>query len=63
LAFASQENILHEQLMALNAEITAARQGNVPPEQWEAVLPLLVEVCDAVARFRAGWRDIMGPQA
>ena len=62
LAFIQQENVLHDQLMALNSEIAAARQRNPSPEQWEAALVHFVELCDAVARFRARWREIMGPE-
>jgi hypothetical protein len=61
LAFTAQENVLHDQLMALNAEIAAARQGNPSPEQWQAALAHLVDVCNAVARFRARLRELMGP--
>lgn len=62
LAFARQENVLHDQLMALNSDVAAARQRNLSPEQWEAALAYFVEMCDAVARFRARWREIVGPE-
>jgi hypothetical protein len=62
LAFTAQENVLHDQLMALNAEIAAARQRNPSPDQWEAALAHLVEVCNAIAHFRARWRELMGPE-
>jgi hypothetical protein len=63
LDFVAQENVLHEQLRAVTAEIAAARQHGLSAEQWRTGLAHLVNVCDALALFRTRWRELVGPDA
>jgi hypothetical protein len=52
LAFVAQENVLHEQLAALNIELTWARQQHLSAAQWETALPCVKELCAAVVLCR-----------
>ena len=61
LDFVAQENVLHEQLRAVNAEITAARQHGLSADQWRTGLAQLVNVCEAIAVFRTRWHELVGP--
>ena len=63
LDFVAQENVLHEQLLALTAELGEARQRGLSAAQWEAALPHLVELCDAIVLFRTRWRELVRPEA
>ena len=63
LDFVAQENVLHEQLTAVTAEITDARQGGLSAEQWQAAVAHLVALCDAVVLFRRRLRELVRPDA
>jgi hypothetical protein len=56
--FVAQENVLHEQLAALNVELAEARELHLSAAQWEAALPCMKELSDAVARCRARLREL-----
>jgi hypothetical protein len=58
LDFVAQENVLHEQLAALNAELARARHQRLSADQWEAMLPYLIKLTDAVAVCRERFREL-----
>lgn len=61
LDFVAQENVLHDQLRAITAELAEARQRGLSAEQWQAALAHLVDVCDAVTLFRSRLRELVRP--
>ena len=62
LDFVSQENVFHEHLAALNAELNVARQWGLSAEQWTAALSYMVEACDAVALLRIRLKEFARPE-
>jgi hypothetical protein len=63
LDFVAQENVLHEQLTAITAELAEARQRDLSAEQWQAALAHLVDLCDAVTLFSMRLRELVRPDA
>jgi hypothetical protein len=61
LAFVAQENVLHEQLAALNADLSRARHQRLSADQWEAALPNLIKLCDAVVVCRERFHELAAP--
>jgi hypothetical protein len=61
LDFVAQENVLHEQLRAITAELAEARQRGLSAERWQAALAYLIELCDAIALFRTRLRELGRP--
>jgi hypothetical protein len=60
LQFMAQEKVLHEQLAALNVELTRARQQRLSAVQWETALPYVTELCAAVALCRNRVQECRG---
>jgi hypothetical protein len=59
LEFLAEENVLHEQLTALNTELIQARQLRLSAAKWKAARSCMKDVCGAVAQCRAHLRDLM----